>query len=238
MKKALGWVLPVGATLAMTAPFFLWLAGIALVMLPRTSFDFPAQVYAGKTVLCAGALWACKPWRFVSCKGGVQALLEGGLFGFLVYVLWVLPEVLPWDGATAFYRRWLILMPGTDPNPSASWCYAWSSSPVLATLKLLGSAFVIAPIEEFFFRGWLMRWLTQRDWQAVPLQGVSKHAFWMVVLLFALEHDRVIGGLLAGIVYGALAVRTGSLRASIVAHCVTNFILGLHVLALDAYTFW
>lgn len=223
---------------ALTWPFFLWLAGIA-VLLPPHGFDFPAQVYAVKTVLCAGLVLALRPWRFVPCGKGVRGdVAVGLLLGFAVYVLWALPESTPWPAVTDFYRRWLVMLPGSLPDYSASWCYAWDAHPVLAVLKLIGSAFVIAPIEEFFFRGFLMRWLTQRDWLGLPLAAVSKHAFWATAFVFAFEHDRFVMGLVAGLAYGALAVRTNSLRASIVAHVLTNLLLGLHVLLLDAYGFW
>lgn len=224
-------------TAALTWPFFLWLAGIALLLFPH-GFDFPAYVYAVKTVLCAVLVVLLRPWRFVPLEKVRGDCAAGLLFGFAVYVLWALPESTPWPEVTTFYRRWLVMMPGSLPDYSASWCYAWNASPTLAIIKLLGSAFVIAPIEEFFFRGFLMRWLTQRDWHGLPLAAVSKSAFWATALVFAFEHDRYVMGLMAGLVYGALAMRTGSLRASILAHCVTNLLLGLHVLLFDAYGFW
>lgn len=224
-------------TAALAWPFFLWLAGIALLLLPH-GFDFPAYVYAAKTVLCAALALALRPWRFAPCGRTRGDVAAGLLFGLAIYVLWALPESTPWPAVTGFYRRWLVMMPGALPDYGASWCYAWDASPVLSTVKLIGSAFVIAPIEEFFFRGFLMRWLTQRDWQGLPLAAVSKGAFWATALVFAFEHDRFVMGLMAGLVYGALAVRTGSLRAPILAHVTTNLLLGLHVLLFDAYGFW
>lgn len=225
------------ASVALVLPFAVWIAGIALLLVPH-SFDFPAYVYAVKTGLCAALLALLKPWRYVSCckvKGDVTL---GVLAGFAVYVLWVLPESTPWPAVTEFYYRWFVMMPGSLPDYTASWCYAWSAHPILAIIKLIGSACVIAPIEEFFFRGWFMRWLSQRDWQKLPLAGVSAAAFRATVIVFAFEHDRFAGGLIAGLVYGILAVRTNSLRAPIIAHVVTNLILGLHVLLCDAYGFW
>ena len=222
---------------ALTWPFFLWLSGIAILLFPH-SFDFPAYLYAAKTLLCAGLVLWLKPWRYARCGGGMQDVALGLLIGLAVYVLWVLPEVTPWPAVTELYQRWFIMMPGSVPDASASWCYAWSAHPVLAILKLIGSAFVIAPIEEFFFRGFLTRWLTQRNWQALPLNAISRHAFWATALVFAFEHDRFVVGLLAGLAYGALAQRTNSLRAPIIAHVTTNLLLSFHVLALDAYGFW
>ena len=226
------------ATRALVWPFALWLGGIALLLV-LPGYDTPAWIYAGKTLLCAGMLAWLRPWRYVPMgKPSLGEWLLGAFIGFAVYVLWALPETLPYPAATAWYRRWLVMFPGSLPDYSASWCYAWQSHPVLATLKLLGSAFVIAPIEEFFFRGWLMRWLTQRDWAALPLAKVSPAAFWATVAVFAFEHDRVVGGALAGMAYGALACKTGSLRASIVAHIVTNLLLGIQVLVRSDYGFW
>lgn len=225
------------ATRALTWPFLLWIAGLALLLLPH-NFDFPAIVYAVKTVLCAGLTLALKPWKYVPFHAVKGAIPLGCLVGLAVYLLWALPESTPWPCVTEHYRRWLVMMPGALPDYSASWCYAYSEHPVLAIIKLIGSAFVIAPVEEFFFRGFLMRWLNGKQWQTLPFHEVSRYAFWVTVAVFAFEHDRYVGGLLAGIAYGALAVHTGSLRASIVAHVVTNFLLGLHVLLFNAYGFW
>ncbi len=232
-----------GATpgVALAAPFFVWVGAIVLTLLPwdfGLGFYFPAYVYAAKTVLCGVLLAVFRPWRFAPCGGRRGDVTLGALVGLAVYALWAVPESTPWPALTEWYRRWLVMFPGALPDYSASWCYAWGHSPALAALKLIGSAFVIAPIEEFFFRGCLMRWLTQRDWAGLPLGGVSRGAFWATALVFAFEHDRYVGGLLAGVAYGALACRTGSLRAPIVAHVVTNLLLGLHVLLRGAYHFW
>lgn len=225
------------ATRALTWPFFLWIAGLVVLFLPH-GFDFPAYVYAVKTLLCAALTLYFKPWRYVPFHAVKGATPLGILIGVAVYLLWVLPESTPWPCVTETYRRWLVMMPGTLPDYSASWCYAYSEHPTLAILKLIGSAFVIAPIEEFFFRGFMMRWLSDKTWQKLPFCEVSRYAFWVTATVFAFEHDRYVGGLLAGIAYGALAIRTGSLRASIIAHVVTNLLLGLHVLLFDAYGFW
>lgn len=225
------------ATRALVLPYALWIAAIALTLCIG-GYMTPAYVYAFKTVLCGFLLLALRPWRYASCAQTPGAVTAGALFGVVVLILWVLPEMLPWPGITEWYRRWLVMMPGTLPDYSASWCYAWQNGPALAVIKLIGSAFVIAPAEEFFFRGWLMRWLTQHDWKALPLRSVSRQAFWVTALVFAFEHDRYLVGLLAGLVYGALAVRTDSLRASVVAHVITNLLLGLYVLTAGDYSFW
>jgi CAAX prenyl protease-like protein len=55
--------------------------------------------------------------------------------------------------------------------------------------------------------------------------------------LFALEHDRWFAGALAGAVYGLVYIRRG-LAAAILAHVVTNFLLGLYVIDRGAWGLW
>jgi CAAX prenyl protease-like protein len=57
-------------------------------------------------------------------------------------------------------------------------------------------------------------------------------------VLFGLEHSRWLAGVLAGLAYGLLYIRTGDLWAAVAAHITTNYLLGLYVLATGAYVFW
>jgi CAAX prenyl protease-like protein len=91
----------------------------------------------------------------------------------------------------------------------------------LTLVSLVGSAFVIAVAEELFFRRWLMDFA----------------GFWWMVALFAIEHDRWAVGALAGAAYGLLAMKKG-LAAAIVAHIVTNLVLGLWVVFRGYWQFW
>jgi CAAX prenyl protease-like protein len=91
----------------------------------------------------------------------------------------------------------------------------------LTIVRLCGSAFVIAAAEELFFRRWLMNFA----------------GFWWMVALFAIEHDRWVVGALAGAVYGFLALKKG-LTSAIIAHVVTNLVLGLWVIWRGDWQFW
>ncbi len=175
--------------------------------------------------------------------------------GLAVAVLWLLPEtpaVFKWaPGFADFYNRWLIMPPGEFPsyfNPDIfpalperhqSLAYApevcgWT----LTIAKLLGSAFVISAAEEWFFRGFLYRWLRKGDFLSVDLARYDAQAFWLVVLVFGLEHDRWLAGMMAGAVYGWLVLRTGRIGPAIVAHATTNLALGVYVILSRQYGFW
>jgi CAAX prenyl protease-like protein len=159
-----------------------------------------------------------------------------------VFALWVLPES-PWalthSAFSSFYNTWLVLPPGRLPEFTGGVVYApdacgWP----LALVRLLGSAVVIAVAEEFFWRGFLYRWLIDRDFTSVDPGLFRLGAFLAVSLVFGLEHHRWFAGLLAGCAYGALYIRTRNLWAAVTAHVTTNLLLGLYVLASGAYRFW
>ena len=160
-------------------------------------------------------------------------LLGGLLVGILVTVLWIVPEISP------FYRTWFCWPLGslsaasTAPSPYDPAVCGWA----LTITKLIGSAFVIAPVEEVFFRSFLYRWLQKRDFRAVPLSRFDLSAFLWMVFLFTLEHDRPLAAALAGAAYGLTAIRFG-LASAIIAHVTTNLLLALHVIFSGAWAFW
>ena len=132
---------------------------------------------------------------------------------------------------SALWRDWRSARSGSGPYDPA--VCGWT----LTIVKLIGSAFVIAPVEEVFFRSFLYRWLQNRDFTAVPLSRFDLSAFLWMVFLFTLEHDRPLAAAMAGGVYGLLAIRWG-LGSAILAHVVTNLALGLHVIYHGAWEFW
>ena len=159
-------------------------------------------------------------------------LLLGLVLGLLVCALWILPDSSSW------YRTWLCwplgsLPPAPEFSPYDPARCGWA----LTIVKLMGSAFVIAPVEEVFFRSFLYRWLQSRDFTQVPLSRFDASAFLWMVFLFMLEHDRPVVAALAGAAYGLAAIRWGLLSA-IVAHVVTNLALALHVIYWGEWAFW
>jgi len=162
----------------------------------------------------------------------LKALCIGLIGGIVVNVLWIAPEYSTW------YRTWMELPigelpPASGPSPYEPSVCGWP----LTIVKLIGSAFVIAPVEEVFFRSFLYRRLQARDFRAVPLSRFDLSAFLWMVFLFTLEHDRPVVAALAGAAYGLLAIRFG-LGSAIVAHVVTNLMLGLHVIYRGEWWFW
>jgi CAAX prenyl protease-like protein len=83
-----------------------------------------------------------------------------------------------------------------------------------------------------------MRWLASPHFLRVDPASVGGRALILTSLLFALEHSQWLAGLIAGLVYGWLYMRTGKLWVPILAHGVTNAALGAYILITRDYRFW
>lgn len=240
------------------APFAVWIGAILLLQALESAGACPRWLYpwsyAAKSAVCAGLFLWLRPWRAYAPLRLANLPLSLGV-GVAMAAVWILPET-PWAGRVApglqeAYHRWLIMMPGALPDyfnpefypalppghPSLAFSPEEAGWP-LTLAKLAGSAGVIAVIEEFFFRGFFYRWLRKGAFWTLPLTAFDAQAFWTVVAVFGLEHDRWFAGALAGVAYGWLAVRTGDLWAAAVAHGVTNLLLGAYVILSRQYGFW
>ncbi len=223
---------------AHVAPFFGWVTLMSALGEPS------GWTYALRAAVGLVLLLALRPWRWYPAPRA-RHLPLATLVGIAVFAVWVLPETR-WfadraPAAHTFYLRYLVgLWPfGKLPDPLTATPYApevcgWP----LALARLVGSAFVIAVAEEFFWRSFLYRWLMAKKWLEVDLGRFDRTLFFTVNVLFGLEHDRWLAGIVAGLAYGWIVLRTRDLWAACWAHVVTNFLLGLYVLAAGAYAFW
>ena len=113
-----------------------------------------------------------------------------------------------------------------------------SVDPWLVGLRLFGLALVVPVMEELFWRSFVMRRIDRPDFLRLDPRRASLVAFALSSALFALEHSQWFAGLIAGMAYGWLYMRSRSLLIPIVSHATTNAILGTWILATGSWTFW
>ena len=163
--------------------------------------------------------------------------------GVLVFGIWILMETR-WAANTLpalsqGYKRLAILLPWELPKPLESTPFApevcgwW-----MTAVRIFGSAAVISVIEEFFWRGFLYRWMLGQNFLRVPMDRLHVPTLIIVSLTFAVAHDRWLAAFLAGMLYGWLVIRTRDIWAGCFAHGVTNLLLALYVLGGSRYEFW
>lgn len=205
------------ASIGAVAPYAAWMA--MMLALPPTPV-----CYAIRTFACLALLVFLSVRWYGTPRADSRSLAWGLAAGLTVLAVWVFPERWEW------YRRFCTIGDGGTVEIDGSAAY-------LKAIRLFGSAFVIAPAEELFFRSFLYRWIRDRNWTSVPLREFDMGAFLWSTALFALEHDRILVGAIAGAIYALVAIRV-NLAAAIVAHATTNLALGVYVLASGNWTFW
>lgn len=188
----------------------------------------PRWLYPTKVLLVVLALVAM--WRHYSelAKPSEVKPLDwviGVVTGVVVFVLWInLAQDWATIGTAAGYNP-------TDPKSGA---IDWT----LVAIRIFGAAMVVPVMEELFWRSFVMRWLVEQDFIKIDPARVGFKPFFITAVLFASEHSLWLAGLLAGIAYNWLYMRSRNLWVPVLAHAVTNGLLGLWVIQTGNWQFW
>lgn len=149
------------------------------------------------------------------------------LIGAVVFVLWI---NLDWGWLNLAAEGGFVYDPRDPHSGEIDW--------TLAVFRLAGSALLVPVMEELFWRSFLMRWIDRHDFLALSPALVSLKAILISSLVFGFEHTLWFAGILAGLAYAWLYRASGSLWPPIVAHAVTNGMLGVWVLHTGHWQFW
>ena len=163
----------------------------------------------------------------------VRPLASVGV-GIAVFLLWIAPDTL----IPAWRQHWLFQNSLTG-GISLSLSPQVYSDTLALWLRSLRAVLIVPIVEELFWRGWMMRWIIKPHFTEIPLGTYTPPSFWIVAVLFALEHGPFWDvGLVAGAVYNGWMVRTKSLPDLILAHAVTNACLCLLVVLTGRWEYW
>jgi uncharacterized protein len=214
-------------TAAYIAPFLIFVA----VMTIEKSFALPGVYwYPLRFVLTLAAiLLLSRP--YISFRP--SAPLASVMIGIAVLIIWVAPDQL------FHYRHHWLFENSITGKATSSLPTDLQGNTVFLILRCISSFALVPVLEELFWRGWMMRWLIDRDFLKVPLGKYDTGAFWIVAVLFASEHGPYWEvGLAAGVIYNWWLVRTRNLADCILAHAVTNTLLCGWVLATGQWQYW
>ena len=115
-------------------------------------------------------------------------------------------------------------------QPLAAWSFI--------AVRLIGLAVLVPVAEELFWRGFLLRWIISPDWQDVPLGKFSTTSFLLVTLLFMLAHPEWLAAACYCMLLNGLLNWKRDLWSCIVAHGVSNLVLGVYVLSTGTWWLW
>lgn len=228
LRTMIGRQLPLLVRVLPFALYIALLAGTPGLSVQIDGWGDPRWLYGVRSLLVASLLILF--WRhFSELRGQAQpALPEMGLalgVGLLVLLLWLLLA----DGVFVLGRPGSGFVP-LRPDGALDW--------PLSLLRLTGSAVVVPVMEELFWRSFLMRWLAARDFANFPPARVGWRALLLSSVVFGFEHAQWLAGILAGLAYGWLYMRSGNLWTAVIAHSTTNFLLGVWVLSTGSWHYW
>ena len=219
--------------IARAAPFLLFIAFLILgSALPGViavlGLDLPTSwlVVARNVVVGLVLLWFWRGYTELRRPAPAQPAdwVLGVAVGIAVFFAWI-----------AIDQDWAVLSRPAGYRPLlAEGGVDW----VQALARLAGFALVVPVMEELFWRSLVLRWIERHDFQSLAPREVGWRAFLITTALFAVEHDRWLAGAIAGVAYNWLYMRSGNLWVPIVAHAVTNGVLGLWVLQTGRWEFW
>ena len=109
---------------------------------------------------------------------------------------------------------------------------------LLVALRLIGAALLVPVMEELFWRSFLMRWIDQPQFQAVEPARVGLKAIVLSTFIFMLAHTLWLAAILAGLAYAFIYRHSDKLWCAVIAHAVTNGVLGIWVVYTGRWQFW
>jgi CAAX prenyl protease-like protein len=105
--------------------------------------------------------------------------------------------------------------------------------------RLAGPVLVVPFMEELFWRDYLWRTLlAPNDFKLASIGEWDWKSFAVVTLLFASVHVQWITSIVWGAMIAILLFRAKSLGACVIAHAITNLLLGVYVLWSGDWWFW
>jgi CAAX prenyl protease-like protein len=196
-------------------------------------------VYTIKIVLTIAAMLFVLPgYRQFPCRVSLLAIAVG----IIGVVLWIaLCQIQLERKLLAPLGLEKLLGLGERPafNPldelaaTPTWAYTFLA------IRFLGLALIVPLIEEFFLRGFLMRFVVRETWWTVPFGTLTTAAVVIGTAVPMLMHP---GELLAAAVWFSLVTwlmfRTKNIWDCVAAHAVTNLLLGIYVVTQHQWQLW
>lgn len=218
------------ATLARTVPFAAFMVLLALRgLLPDSGVNFDVRWIYGFSVLLVGGLllWYWRDYGELARQNlpGTRETLLSMAVGLIVFALW-----------TQLDAPWMQLS-----TPTASFVPLDAAGRLiwpLVAMRWVGAALVVPLMEELFWRSFLMRWIASPQFQSVDPQRAGLRAIVLSTFVFMLAHTLWLAAIIAGLAYAWLYVRTGKLWTAVIAHAVTNGVLGVWVVVNGRWEFW
>jgi membrane protease YdiL (CAAX protease family) len=232
--------------LSRTVPFVLFVALTALQGQWGEASRY--WIYLAKTILGVGLVWMMRPlvaemrwvfsWEAIVVGVGV-GIMWVGLDGYYPSVDQLMQNyacpVLKKIGLESWCHQAANKLPW---NPHAQFGQGSTLAWVFIATRVLGSTFIVPPLEEVFYRSFLYRYIAKPDFLSVSMGTFNAMAFIVTALIFGVSHYEWLAGILCAFAYQGLVLWKKRLGDAMTAHAITNFLLGVWVVWKGAWHFW
>lgn len=164
------------------------------------------------------------------------------LFGVVGGAIWILVCRLRWEqqfSSAVGLASWMASGQRAAFDPLTTFEAAPALMVAFLAVRFLGLVVLVPLIEEFFLRGFLMRFFRQADWWTIPWGDVTASSALVATAYGVLSHPaEAIAAAIWFSLITLLYVRTRSIWDCVVAHAVTNLVLGVYVLVWRDWSLW
>ncbi|MBI1324846.1 CAAX prenyl protease-related protein [bacterium] len=187
-----------------------------------------AVIYCVKILAVLATMFVSrKAWRDLKPLPGLGTVLLSVAIGAFVTVFWIgldglyppLPESL---GKRSAFDP-------TQLEPATKWLFL--------IFRTLGLVAIVPVIEELFMRDFILRYVTDPDWQKIAPWAFNPTAAVVSLGLFVAGHPEWFPALLCGILWLWLLRKSKSVSALVISHAVANLGLGVYSVATGDWRF-
>ncbi|MEZ6137791.1 MAG: CAAX prenyl protease-related protein [Pirellulaceae bacterium] len=219
-------------TAAYILPFALYLLG-TLVASRFGTASYPYAYGCVVGIVAGVSIWQLRGKQVIQPHPRVGL---GILFGLVGIALWIWLSAIQESFITNL-PAWLQpeARVGYNPfeelgNSTAAWTFI--------AIRTLGIAAIVPIAEELFWRGFLLRWTIDPEWEKVPLGEYTFSSCMMVTVMFTAAHPEWLAAACYCLLINGLMYWKRDLWLCIVAHAVSNFTLVCYILVMQAWWLW
>jgi CAAX prenyl protease-like protein len=200
-------------------------AGLGFFTIETTTLYY---LYPVRTLITGFLLYLFKEhYHELSTKDitNIPSTIASCIIGILVFALWIKMDwTFSATGAPQGFNP--MLFPGRTIQV------------IMIIFRIAGAVLVVPLMEELFWRSYLIRSLINKDFDNVRIGTFSWASFIITIVLFGLEHNYILAGIMAGFFYNLVLYKNRSLAQCVLAHSVTNLALAIYVVYTGKWQFW
>jgi hypothetical protein len=162
----------------------------------------------------------------------------GVLVGVVGIAIWIPVSALHLESQLAEYLPSALAPPervGFNPFEELNGPFAIGA---FVTARLIGLVVLTPLAEELFWRGFLVRWIIDPDWEEVPIGQFTPRSFIVVTIAFTLAHPEWLAAALYCALLNLFLYYRRDLWSCIVAHAVSNLLLAIYAMATQTWWLW